>query len=89
MLRHDTSIPMLLLQPAYQLWARRISPRASGQKSSTLNHAVPVGPTAGVAASYIAVQLRRGPRTACGPGWVPRPAAPRGACGSVPVMRSC
>ncbi len=49
---------------------------------------VPVGPTAGGAASYSAVQLRRGPRTARGPGWVPRAAAPRGACCSVPVMRS-
>jgi hypothetical protein len=30
---------------------------------------IPVRPTAGGAASYSAVQLRRGPRTADGPGW--------------------
>ncbi len=30
---------------------------------------VPVGPTAGGAASYSAMQLRRGPRTARGPSW--------------------
>ncbi len=39
------------------------------------------------------VQLRAAPawhgtRTARGPGWVPRPAVPSGAGGSVPVMRS-
>ncbi len=30
----------------------------------------------------------RGQRTASGPGWVQRLAAPRGTCGSVPVMQT-
>jgi hypothetical protein len=61
------------------------STRACGSRARPV---VPVGPTAGGAALHSAVKLRRGRRTARGPGWVPRPAAPRGACGSVPVMRS-
>jgi hypothetical protein len=42
---------------------RRVAPAARAP-------VVPVGPTARGAASYSAVQLRRGPRTAHGPGWV-------------------
>jgi hypothetical protein len=51
---------------------------------------VPVGPTTCSAALRSAVQLRRrrGPLAARGPSWVPRPVVPRGAGGSIPVMRS-
>jgi hypothetical protein len=42
---------------------RRVAPAARARP------VVPVGHTAGGAASYCAVQLRRGPRTARSPGW--------------------
>jgi hypothetical protein len=44
---------------------RRVAPDARARPM------VPVGPTAGGAASYSAVRLRRGPRAAHGPSWAP------------------
>jgi hypothetical protein len=54
------------------LMRQRVAPAARARP------VVPVGPTAGVAASRSTVQLRRGSQ----------PVVPCGACGSMPVMQS-